>query len=87
MAIEILLPGVYLASIAVESLLFGIFVVLSFTSLYLLFAREKLSDRPRKKIAALTTPLIGANIFISTTVTAVSTSVYLRLRLWALADR
>ncbi|KAF6748249.1 hypothetical protein DFP72DRAFT_579351 [Ephemerocybe angulata] len=71
MALEILLPGVYLAAIAVESLLFGVFVVLSFTSLYLLFAREKLSDRPRNsKIAALTTPLIFANVLISSTVTA-----------------
>lgn len=71
MALEILLPGVYLASIAVESLLFGIFVVLSFTSLYLLFAREKLSDRPRNsKFAALTTPLIFANVLISATVTS-----------------
>lgn len=73
MALEILLPGVYLASIAVESLLFGVFVVLSFTSLYLLFARERLSDRPKNsKLAALTTPLIFANVLISATVTAVS---------------
>ncbi|TEB20167.1 hypothetical protein FA13DRAFT_1718012 [Coprinellus micaceus] len=71
MALEILLPGVYLASIAVESLLFGVFVVLSFTSLYLLFARERLSDRPKNsKLAALTTPLIFANVLISATVTA-----------------
>ncbi|TFK19654.1 hypothetical protein FA15DRAFT_674244 [Coprinopsis marcescibilis] len=70
MALLIPIVGVNFTSVAVESLLYGVFLLLSAISFYLLFTKEKLSDRPRSsRFSALTTPLILANIVITTAVT------------------
>lgn len=65
MALYISLVGVNVASLAFESLLYGIFLILSLTSFYLLFAKEKFSDRPKNRLTALGTPLILANFLMT----------------------
>lgn len=71
MVLHISLVGINIASLAIESLLFGIFIVLSISSFYLLLSKESHAER-KNKLAALTTPLILANIVLTTTITAVS---------------
>lgn len=69
MVLHISIISVSVTSLAIESLLFGCFLLLSSTSCYLLLAKERHSDRPKNKLAALTTPLILANLLLPLTIT------------------
>ncbi|KAH6912216.1 hypothetical protein BKA70DRAFT_1422935 [Coprinopsis sp. MPI-PUGE-AT-0042] len=69
MVLHISIISVSVTSLAIESLLYGFFLLLSSTSCYLLLAKERHSDRPKNRLAALTTPLILANLLLPLTIT------------------
>ena len=76
MVLHISIISVSVASLGIESLLFGVFLLLSSTSGYLLLAKERHSDRPKNRLAALTTPLILANLLLPLTITTVSSVLF-----------
>lgn len=81
--VEIPLVSISLATICIESFLYGIFFTLFLFSIYLLVVRHNSTVSNRSSVSILLNPFFFASLCIFVTVTAVGVSViHLIFRIW-----
>jgi len=79
MVAEISLVSVSLATVCIESFLYGIFFILFLLSTYLLFTRHQLTSPKRSPLSILATPFFSATLCIFVTITAHWILTFIRL--------